>query len=720
LNITIDLLQGVALLLALSLLQSFVIRLWPWDRYTGQVASGLVFGGLCVVGMMMPLELAPGLIFDARSVIVTMAAAFGGLLVGGISALIAIAYRLWLGGAGAVVGVYTILIAFTIGLAFHQARRRGLVKCGIPMFFGLGLVVHALSLATFTRLEPVLPPQALESLALPYLLILSSATALLGVLLLDTENRHNTEKALLLSEERYRAAYDSVPIAMVETDEKGTILAFNRVAEEMYGCRAEDVVGTSMTRFMTDEQLAEVEGDLSDYLREQLEPNVGRQVEVTGKRANGELFPALAGTGIMRVGEERRFIGLISDQTAMKALEAKLMRAQKMEAVGQLTGGIAHDFNNILGIVLGNLEILGEMTGDNPAAGRRVVAALKGARRGAAITRKLLNFSRQAPSEARSIDVNDVLRGMYPLVSRSLTASIELDAHLERGLWPVVADPGDLQDAMLNLALNARDAMPEGGKLIVETANAVLEGGMAGDGADVPPGDYVSIAISDTGSGMRETVRAAAFEPFFSTKEEGRGSGLGLSMVYGFVRRSRGRVDIYSEPGKGTTVRICLPRAGGGEARSAAPAPEAALPGGNETILVVDDEAALAEIATVNLSALGYRVLQAADAGEALGILEGSEGIDLLFSDIILPGPMDGYRLAAEVRKRWPHIRILVTSGFSKRREETMQGDSADSLMLARRLLHKPYTRAELAGAVRRALDREAPAGTSILDATDA
>lgn|GEM_PF-6824413 len=717
-----DLLRGAAFLLALSLIQSFVIRLWPIGHRLSQVVSGLVFGGVSIAGMMTPIELQPGVLVDARPVIISMAAATGGPLVGIIAALMAGAFRLWLGGIGMYMGTWTVALSLGLGLGLYYARRRGLVTYGPLQFLLFGFIANALSLLCLFLVMPVIKPHDFIIYGVYHVGIYAAATALLGTMLQDIWKRYETERALQESEARYRTAYDSMPVGIIETDDGGTILSMNRAAEDLYRCRAEDAVGRSMGMFLPDEVKAPFNGDIGAFIANVVEPSLEQSVEVEGRRADGSHFPIQVNNGVMRVAGGRRYITLVTDLSNLRSLEKKLLRFQKMEAVGQLTGGIAHDFNNILGIVLGNLEILEDLTKDDPVSAKRVSAALAGVRRGSEITRKLLNFSRQVPSEARLIDVNDVLRGMYPLVSRSLTASIELEAHLADGLWPVVADPGDLQDAMLNLALNARDAMPDGGKLIVETANMVLEGGLSSQGTDLPGGDYVCIEMSDTGSGMSEEVRAAAFEPFFSTKEEGRGSGLGLSMVYGFVRRSRGRIDIYSEMGKGTTVCICLPRASEGEAHDSQPSARAVtLPRGSETVLVVDDESGLTDIAAVNLGALGYTVLQAGDAREALKLLEEGRSVDLLFTDVILPGAIDGYKLAADVRRRWPEVKILVTSGFSKRREEAVHSGRAETLALARRLLRKPYTRAELAAAVRHALDRDGPqTGGEALSEVDA
>jgi CheY-like chemotaxis protein len=347
------------------------------------------------------------------------------------------------------------------------------------------------------------------------------------------------------------------------------------------------------------------------------------------------------------------------------------------------------------------------MAEGGPRVQERIDKALAGVDRAAAITRKLLGFAHWRTDGARLTAVNDFIRNVAELFGKSPTASIEVVLRLADDLAPVNVDPGDLQDAALNLTLNARDAMPAGGRLIIETANVTLDAETAA--AAQPPGeagDFVMIAVSDSGTGMADAVKEKIFEPFFSTKTTGRGTGLGLSMVYGFVRRSGGLIRVDSTPGRGTVFSLYLPRARDEAGPPAAAEAEAkpGLPGGAETILVVDDEEALIEVACLYLRSFGYRTLTANGGAQALAVLRSGTAVDLLFSDVVMPGSLDGYRLAEEARRLRPGLRVLLASGYSLSRQE----DSEYLARLAADLLKKPYSQADLAHAVRRALDAAA------------
>ncbi|HEY6256937.1 MAG TPA: ATP-binding protein [Xanthobacteraceae bacterium] len=408
--------------------------------------------------------------------------------------------------------------------------------------------------------------------------------------------------------------------------------------------------------------------------------------------------------GALRTAEDHRRASEHEKEQARAALhesEEKLRQSQKMEAVGQLTGGLAHDFNNLLLVVIGNLEELIDSTKANSAAQELSRAALEAAQRGADLTRSLLAFARRQPLRPRRIAVNDLMRRITKLLSRTLGERIEVVLQLADEVWPVVADPAQLEAALTNLATNARDAMPKGGRLTIVTANAALDEDYAATHDEVKPGDYAIIEVSDTGAGMAAEVTAQIFDPFFTTKPRGEGTGLGLSMVFGFMKQSRSHINVYSEPGVGTTFRLYLPRdRRAAEAEPAADASAAAsAPGGGETILVVEDNPALRRVVVLQLTKLGYRILEAENVAAAVAILEGHAPIDLLFADVVMPGKLDGYDLVGIVRERWPAIKILLTSGFP--------GNNRDRDVRAPPdipLLTKPYRREALAHALRAAL----------------
>ncbi|HLM39254.1 MAG TPA: ATP-binding protein [Microvirga sp.] len=387
----------------------------------------------------------------------------------------------------------------------------------------------------------------------------------------------------------------------------------------------------------------------------------------------------------------------------MKAEEA-LRQAQKMEAIGQLTGGIAHDFNNLLTIIVGNIELLQRRL---PEGSDRLLRAAEHAmdatRRAATLTQRLLAFSRRQPLDPKPIDVNKLVAGMSDLLRRTLGEGVVLETVLAGGLWRSQADPNQLENAILNLAVNARDAMPDGGRLTIETANARLdEAYVQALPEPVPPGQYVLVAVSDTGMGMDKATQDKVFEPFFTTKEAGKGTGLGLSQVYGFVRQSNGHVRIYSEPGEGTTIKIYLPRLVGSDHEPAEmPAKTPVMVrGAGETILVVEDERDLRVYTTEALRELGYRVLEAADGHAALGLVDRHPEIDLLFTDVVLTGGMNGRNLADEAARRRPGLPVLFTTGYTS--NAIVHHGRLDPGMP---LIGKPFTYAELAAKVRRILD---------------
>jgi PAS domain S-box-containing protein len=386
----------------------------------------------------------------------------------------------------------------------------------------------------------------------------------------------------------------------------------------------------------------------------------------------------------------------------LREREDALRQAQKMDAIGQLTGGVAHDFNNLLQVVVGNLEILQRTLPEDAGRLRRAADnAMNGARRASTLTQRLLAFSRRQPLDPRPLSPNKLVSDMSELLHRTLGETIAIETVLAAGLWSVEADANQLENAILNLALNARDAMPSGGKLTIETANTRLDDGYALAHAEVAPGQYVVICVSDTGTGMSRDVLGQAFEPFFTTKEPGKGTGLGLSMVYGFVKQSGGHVKIYSEPGHGTCVKIYLPRLIGDrtheETAETTIAPEGTH---DETILVVEDDDDVRTYSVEILRELGYRVLEAHDGPSALRLLERQSRVDLLFTDVVLPGGLNGADLARDARALRPGLDVLFTTGYA--RDAIVHHGRLDHGV---QLITKPFTYAELATKVRDVLD---------------
>jgi two-component system, NtrC family, sensor kinase len=386
------------------------------------------------------------------------------------------------------------------------------------------------------------------------------------------------------------------------------------------------------------------------------------------------------------------------------AAEEALRQSQKLDAIGHLTGGVAHDFNNLLTIIIGNLEAAQRQLeswtdGAQIKLSRRLENAMHGAQRAATLTKRLLAFSRQQPLNPALLDVNRVLNGLSDFLRRALGEDVSLEIVGGGGVWPVEADAAELEAAILNLAVNARDAMPEGGKLTIEASNSYLDDNYCRQNADVQPGQYVQIGVTDTGSGMGKDVIERAFEPFFTTKESGQGTGLGLSQVYGFVKQSGGHVKIYSEAGEGTTIKIYLPRFFG---RASAAEEKAAAPRrgrSGESVLVVEDDSDVRDYVVETLASLGYKVFEAGEAESALRLLDENPSVHLLLTDVVMPG-MNGRKLAEEARLRRPDLKILYMTGYS--RNAIMHQGRLDNGV---DLLQKPISSEQLASAVRKMLD---------------
>jgi nitrogen-specific signal transduction histidine kinase len=415
-------------------------------------------------------------------------------------------------------------------------------------------------------------------------------------------------------------------------------------------------------------------------------------------------------TGVWSEPEQRHFF-IGRDMTERMKLEQELRQSQKMDAIGQLTGGVAHDFNNILTVITGTIDILAAGVADRPQLAAITRMIDDAATRGAELTRQLLAFARRQPLQPRATDINALVLESTKLLRPTLGQNIEIEPMLEDDAWRALVDPTQLGLALLNLAVNARDAMPNGGKLTLETGNVVLDESYARANPDAQAGPYVMIAVSDTGTGIPHELRDKVFEPFFTTKDVGKGTGLGLSMVYGFVKQSGGHVKIYSEVGHGTAVKLYLPRTTE-QPDELVSVPTTPPIGGTETILVVEDDALVRDYVVSQLHGLGYTALAAADAKAALAIAQRAADIDLLFTDVIMPGAMNGRELAQELVLRRPGIKILFTSGYTE--DAIVHHGRLDPGVA---LLNKPYRKTDLARKIREVLDAPTVAHAEALGA---
>lgn len=516
----------------------------------------------------------------------------------------------------------------------------------------------------------------------------------------EISERKRIEHALTESREQFNTVINNSPASIHVKDCDGRFTMANDEFSRRYGLTLDDVRG-KRSRDVFPRDVADLT-DIHDKIV--LKTGTTCEFEVRFPKDDGSVYSLLVTKFPVRQPDGTVLgIGTISsDVTSRRRAEEALRRSQRMEAIGQLTGGVAHDFNNLLGIVIGNLDFIDETCGDNELLSKRVQGALQAAWRGADLTKRLLSFSRREATCIESTNVSDSVSSMQDMLARTLTEKIKLETKLAQDVWHTEIDEGDLEDAIINLAINARDAMAKGGILRIETSNIVLEKGYAEQFLHVDAGEYVSIVVTDTGSGIPAETRDRVFEPFFTTKEAGHGTGLGLSIVYGFVQRSKGIIGIDSEPGRGTTVWMYFPRAANPVEKIVPPGKgDRDLPTGNEMVLVVDDERELRRIAETYLSKLGYRTLGANDAKEARVILEGETAVDMLFSDIVMPGGTSGEELAEIAVQLRPGIKVLLTTGFSRDSSECGAETKSAWVVLA-----KPFSHAELASTVREILDR--------------
>jgi PAS domain S-box-containing protein len=511
----------------------------------------------------------------------------------------------------------------------------------------------------------------------------------------DVTEREQARKALGDSERRHRLLYNRAPVMMYSTDARHRLTTVSDQWCATLGHAREQTIGRPASDFMLDATRQQWQ---DEFLPQLLRTGQIRDADVKFVGSDGRPIDALLSLVAERdeEGAILQILAVAIDMREQRALERQLRQAQKMEAVGQLTGGIAHDFNNLLMVILGTVELIEDEVTGSAALAQALDVVQRAALRGSELTHRLLAFSRQQMLAPADIDMNAVVSGLADMIIRTLGEDIEVRTELQAGLWVTRVDPAQLESALINLCVNARDAMPDGGRLTIESANVTVgaEAAKAGIGA----GEYVMVSVSDTGTGIPPELLDRVLEPFFTTKDPGKGTGLGLSMVYGFVRQSGGQMDIVSTLGHGTTLRLMFPRSRG---LPSAPAPSAvtSLPGGTETILVVEDQPDVRNIAVAMLRSLGYRTVVAQDAIDALELLKRDEAVDLLFTDVVMPG-MSGLELARQGRALQPGLKVLFCSGY---REGAMR-DSGESAS-GDAWIAKPFRRRRLAERVREVLD---------------
>ena len=512
-----------------------------------------------------------------------------------------------------------------------------------------------------------------------------------------TESRL-AQETLRESEQLARGIINTALDAFVQMDEHGTITDWNSRAETLFGWTRSEAAGTTLSDMIVPYVHRDAhKAGLERFLRTGEAAILGRRFEIEALTRDGREIKVELSITELRRRDGFVFNGFMRDLTDKIAAEDRIRQAEKMEAVGQLTGGIAHDFNNILTVITGTIEILADAVKGEPQLAAITRMIDEAASRGADLTQHLLAFARKQPLEPKETDVNTLIIDTAKLLQRTLGEHVEIESVFEHEVCPALVDPNQLATAILNLALNARDAMPDGGKLIIETGSVVLDENYARMQSDVRPGRYAMIAVSDTGTGIPADMLDKVFNPFFTSKGPGKGTGLGLSMVYGFVKQSAGHIMIYSEEGHGTRIKMYLPPASG-TLPAVEPTPAPVVEGGHETILVVEDDKLVRDYVLTQLHSLGYVTLDAANATEALAIANAGHPFDLLFTDVIMPG-INGRQLANEILRIKPGLRVLFTSGYTE--NAIIHHGRLDEGVL---LLAKPYRKSDMAIMIRKAL----------------
>ena len=509
----------------------------------------------------------------------------------------------------------------------------------------------------------------------------------------DITESKRTQTALNQEIEERRRIFETSQDLILVTDTAGNFIQVSPSAKTILGYEASEMIGRSAVEFIHPDDLDSTRHEMRSARR-------GRQMrsfETRYVHRDGQAV-TLNWMGTWSEPVRRHFF-IGRDLTEKQAAEAQMRHVQKMDAIGQLTGGVAHDFNNILTVITGTIGILEEAVADKPELVAIAKLIDEAAERGANLTKHLLAFARKQPLQPLEVDVNSLVLEAAKLLHPTLGEHIEITPLLAEDAWTALVDPNQLTTAVLNLALNARDAMPGGGKLALETNNVFLDENYAGMHSEVTPGNYVMVAVSDTGTGIPAALVERVFDPFFTTKEVGKGTGLGLSMVFGFVKQSGGHIKIYSEEGHGTSVKMYLPRATGLNQTAAEALISATIEGGDEVVLVVEDDSLVRRYVMTQIASLGYTTLEASNASEALQIVDAVGTIDLLFTDVIMPGTLNGKQLVDEALKRRPTLKVLFTSGYTE--NAIVHHGRLDSGVL---LLAKPYRKSELARMLRLAL----------------
>gem|GEM_PF-3176965 len=694
----VGLINNIALLVALGVLYETVSQNWRLDTLRVRILSGLILGSIGVAVMMNPWRFGPGIIFDARSILLSVGGLFFGWLPALMAVIITSAYRFIQGGAGAWTGVAVIVTSGVIGVVWGKLRNDSIEKITSKELLLLGIAVHTAMLLWMLSLPWPLSLEVLKKISLPVMLLYPVGTILWGKLLAGRILRTKSEEEIEKSEQRLQTVLQKMPVMMNAFDENGNILIWNRECEKVTGFSAKEIAGNpdAMSLLYPDQSyrlkmMAEWKDRGNDYYDWEWDLSTKDGEKRTVSWSNiSDRFP-IAGWASWGFG---------IDITDHKQLEKQLVESQKMEAVGTLAGGIAHDFNNLLQIISGHAELLEMELMQKGMRYEEMDAIRHSAHKAADLVKQILTFSRRLEGKFEHININKEIEMIERLLYRTIPKMIDIELSLERSLKSIRADSSQMEQMLINLAVNAKDAMPEGGKLIIETDNVNLDEQYCLTHAECKPGEYVRLRVEDSGHGMEPSVMERIFDPFYTTKEVGEGTGLGLSTVFGIVKMHDGHITCESEVGKGTTFEIYFPAAESAKPEFEKEQDSPIVAGGSETILVVDDEPLIRELAKRILEKAGYSVMTAGSGKEAVETyFQDQSAIALVILDLIMP-EMGGKQCLEELLKINPQVKALIASGFAIKGETKTFLDTE-----AKGNVTKPFNMRDLLRSVRHVLD---------------
>ncbi len=710
--IFLTLIQNIALLVALSVVHSQIMRRRRTGTIIYPILSGLLFGSVGVIGMMTPLRLMPGIIFDGRSIVLSIAGFFGGPIPGCIAGAICAAYRAWLGGAGAIMGVSVITESVCVGILFHYLRRKYTVLEHPLSLLGFGFLVHVIMVALSATIQGGASREVFQIIVFPVLTIYPAATLLVCLLFLDQEARLKAEKALQESEQNYREIFNSINEAILIHDSAtGRILDVNEPMLRMFGySRKIEMLNRTISELSLNEP-PYTQKEAEAYIQKVLTEGLA-VFEWHARKKNGTLFWIEMSLRNSRIGGEGRILNVSRDITDRKQaelektrLEEQLRQAQKIESVGRLAGGVAHDFNNMLSVIIGHTEMVLDQLKPGDPYHSNLQEILKAAQRSADLTRQLLAFARKQSISPKLLDLNEIISSMQTMLQRLIGEHIQLVWKPGNNLGFVKIDPTQIHQILANLVVNARDAISEQGTITIETSLPFFDPNTSSSNHHSISHKYILLTVHDTGIGMNRETMENIFDPFFTTKGVGEGTGLGLATVYGIMEQNQGFIQVSSQPGAGSTFYLYFPRHDSNDIESP-PDPTSSNPKkGTETILLVEDEEMIMRMGKDILEKGGYRVLPAHGPTEALELVSHyPDEIHLLITDVVMP-EMNGKELKERIDTIKPGIQCLFMSGYPSD-IITHRGIIDDGI----HFIQKPFTSEEFFTIIRKVLEKNCSA----------